>query len=183
MKFLSLDLETTGVDPKTNQILEIGAILFDTEKDTKSCPAFDIRIKHPKHKLNWHERARQMNDQLYEEIYTLNKTAFAPKKAFALFEKWLEDNVHFRVTVCGKNIAGFDIPFLQEAGFPTRKWFDSRVIDPAILFWKPSMDEYLPGSSEMYRRAGINQSVSHRALDDAAQVGRIVWQYAKMLSN
>ena len=46
MKYLSLDIETTGLDPNIHQIIEIGAVLEYSHLPVDELPSFRILIKH-----------------------------------------------------------------------------------------------------------------------------------------
>lgn len=182
MKYLSLDIETTGLVPEKHEILEIGAVLFDTDSEEPTGKEFHVRIIHY-NDFNADPLALTMNSSLLREIYEDNLPSMTYEDAFKSFEEWLAKNAVERISVCGKNVGSFDVPFLKAKGFPTEKWFDCRVLDPSILFWQPQIDKFLPGSQKLYSRAGIKTDVAHRALDDARQVGAIVWNYAQFLKS
>ena len=48
MKFISIDVETSGLDPESNQVLSIGAIIEDSENPLPldKCPKFHAAIRH-----------------------------------------------------------------------------------------------------------------------------------------
>ncbi len=48
MKYISIDVETSGLDPESNQILSIGAIIEDSENPLplEKCPKFHAAIDH-----------------------------------------------------------------------------------------------------------------------------------------
>jgi oligoribonuclease len=48
MKFISIDVETSGLDPELNQVLSIGAIIEDSENPLplEKCPKFHAAIEH-----------------------------------------------------------------------------------------------------------------------------------------
>lgn len=64
MKFCSIDIETTGLDPERNQILSIGAIIEDTTKKLsfEDIPKFNAIILH--HELTGSPRAITMNKDI-----------------------------------------------------------------------------------------------------------------------
>jgi oligoribonuclease len=66
MKYLSIDIETTGLDPVLNQTLSIGAIFEDTEKKLswEEIPKFHIGIV--RRQLVGSPRALNMNAKLIE---------------------------------------------------------------------------------------------------------------------
>jgi DNA polymerase III epsilon subunit-like protein len=48
MKYISIDVETSGLDPESNQVLSIGAVIEDTNNPLpfEECPKFHGAIKH-----------------------------------------------------------------------------------------------------------------------------------------
>jgi hypothetical protein len=80
-----------------------------------------------------------------------------------------------RLVVAGKNVAGFDIPFLKQIKglFPK---FHHRVIDPGMMYFNPCIDEIPPDLKECKKRANLPEVVSHEALDDA-------WDVIQLLRN
>jgi oligoribonuclease len=66
MHYLSIDIETSGLDPAYNQVLSIGAIFEDTEKKLSwdEIPKFHIGII--RHQITGSPRAINMNAKLIE---------------------------------------------------------------------------------------------------------------------
>jgi hypothetical protein len=64
MKYISIDVETTGLDPERNLVLSIGAIIEDTtlKLDYENIPKFNAIILH--HELTGSPRAITMNKEL-----------------------------------------------------------------------------------------------------------------------
>lgn len=76
-----------------------------------------------------------------------------------------------RITIAGKNVAGFDIPFLPAE---IKSLFKHKTIDPATLFADWDADEDMPGLELCKKRAGINTPTAHDAREDALDVIRLV---------
>jgi len=68
MIYISIDVETTGLDPENNQILSIGAIIEDTQKKLpfEEVPKFNVAVLH--HQIMGHPRAITMNKDLIRLI-------------------------------------------------------------------------------------------------------------------
>ena len=51
MKYVSIDIETTGLDPETCQIIQIGAVIEDTENPVpvENLPSFKCLVEHPQY--------------------------------------------------------------------------------------------------------------------------------------
>lgn len=93
---------------------------------------------------------------------------------------WVERAIQFlkthfpdnkRITVAGKNVAGFDIPFLPKE---IKSLFKHKVIDPALFYVNFDMDTELPSLDECKKRAEIFTPVAHDAREDAMDVIRLV---------
>jgi len=68
MKYLSIDIETTGLDRENHKVLSIGAILEDTalKLPFEECPKFHAAILH--HEINGSPYAINLNKELIEYI-------------------------------------------------------------------------------------------------------------------
>lgn len=189
MKFLSIDIETTGLDPQKNQILEFGAIAIDTSYPTVPYIA-DFRAVFVHQELTGNPIALTMNAELISEINTLLKTKDFDYDEFnynkpndiyvrnseefqKYFDEWLESiNFTGRITLAGKNLASFDLKFIEAAGIKIK--YRHRMIDPAILYVDWATDETLPDLQQCLDRAGIVKSVEHTSLADAGDVAELV---------
>lgn len=78
------------------------------------------------------------------------------------------------ITVCGKNAASFDVPFLKEKipSWNERIRIRTRILDPSILFIEKA-DEEPPGLEMCMARARMNGIVTHDALQDAIDTAKI----------
>jgi len=115
----------------------------------------------------------------------LKSTDIAP-----VFVTWLEscefDPYKTAITPAGKNFASFDRGFLKELPGFDRIKIHHRVIDPAMLFFNPTIDKAPPGTEECMRRAGIEGDVKHTAVEDAIAVIKMIrfgFEYRRLLSD
>ena len=118
MKYVSVDIETTGLDPCDCHILEIGAIIEDTKKQCTrdTCPTFHCYVDRDRYEGSLF--ALDMNAGLLHEILELKKD---PPSPMLLREKEIVTEFHsflFKYGIktpifAGKNFAGFDLQFLK----------------------------------------------------------------------
>lgn len=185
MKYISIDIETTGLNPETDQILEFGAVIEDTLQPgvaVEDLPAFRRIIRHDR--LSGTPLALMMNTDIIHSIafYTPKDPQFCTIKELTNeFRKFLrvyfkEDNHHhFEFVVAGKNFSSFDLQFLKRVPEWTRYIQPRRrVLDPAILYFDPIKDEVPPSLEECLRRAGFDGNVRHKAIGDAQDVIRVL---------
>ena len=68
MKYISIDIETTGLDPENNDILSIGAIVEDSNNPLPfdQCPKFHVAII--REQLTGSPFALNLNKELIESI-------------------------------------------------------------------------------------------------------------------
>ena len=176
MPYVSIDLETTGLNYDYCQILEIGAVYDDWTK-----PVAELPVYH-----------RYIQDTVYTgEPFGLALNAAILKRLSGDAEdNWLlasevaEDFVDWlqidcgwgntdnhKITATGKNFGTFDLPFLRKIGrFP----FAHRVLDPAPLYFRPLEDEGLPDTKTCMERAGLDGKVAHTAVEDAIAVVKLI---------
>lgn len=198
MKFISIDIETTGLDPQKNQILEFGAIAIDTSLGNAPYVS-DFNAVFIHKELTGNPIALTMNAELINEINTVLKTKdfdydeinlgidnddmhprFGDSKYVRnseefqkYFDEWLE-SIGFteRLTLAGKNLSSFDLKFIEAAGIKIK--YRHRMIDPAILYVDWEKDETLPDLQQCLDRAGIVKSVEHTSIADAIDVAELV---------
>ncbi len=177
MKYLSIDIETTGLNPLQTDILEIGAIVEDTldPLPREKCPSFHCYIW--KENYNCEPYAAAMNVRIFTKILELRKSRspllITPEEVVPTFSHFLHK--HFGgddITLAGKNLGSFDLRFLEQLpewkSIPNR--FRHRTLDPSVLFVDWTLDEAPPSLTICKDRAHIKGAVTHEALDDAWDV-------------
>lgn len=157
MRYLTIDIETTGLDPATDQILEIGAVMSTGEQ-------FEVRLAYGR--ISGNLVALRMNAQLIADM----DSAIPSNIGIEKFGDWLNEVWgDSRILVAGKNVT-FDLSFLAKAmDLNTHH----RVLDPAMLYIQEK-DSVPPGLYECARRAGIEIGEKHRAMDDARYVVQLL---------
>ncbi|KKM22251.1 hypothetical protein LCGC14_1627240 [marine sediment metagenome] len=182
MKYVSVDIKTTGLDPCSCHILEMGVIIEDTEKqlDRDQCPTFHCYVDREIYGGSLF--ALDMNATVLHEILGMKKNPPSPlllkeERIVAKFLYFLRSNNIHRPIFAGKNFAGFDLQFLKMLpGWEAIK-YRHRTLDPTFALVDWDHDTIPPDTAECKRRAGLPAIVSHRALDDAwdiIQLTRII---------
>lgn len=193
MKFVAIDIETTGLNKELDHVLQIALVVEDTHNPhtpVEDLPTFEALI--------WYDRisgspfALNMNREIVELLATARPgpVDFRDRRVDvyerlneALFTAiaWLDmlyDNGKALVkptkfVAAGKNAAGFDLPFL---GPDFQKHFHHRVIDVGSValganrsgaFWQ---EDRPPGMRELHE----NDEPTHDALEDARDVVRLL---------
>jgi len=177
MPYVSIDIETTGLDPETCQILEIGAVWDDWTRTVDTLPVYHRLVYHKEYRGSAYALA--LNANLLRHLSGQREPWWRdPDQVADDFAAWLKEcgwDGQTALTAAGKNFASFDRQFLKRLPrFEQVVKLRHRTLDPAILFWHPNEDEELPGSKTCYERAGINTNVAHTAVEDAQAVVRLV---------
>lgn len=185
MIYISIDLETTGVKPWLNQILEFGAVIEDTDnpKPLEELTTFHTFIDNEDTELVWNEVAKEMNKEIYRKI-TVKEAGYEYTKPSELGPKFFNFLVEngFKVeegkvviNVAGKNFGTFDNNFLTACDFFTDYIrIHQRVLDPAMLCIDWKSDKRLPNLNTCMERKGIKGEVSHNAVEDALDVIKVL---------
>ena len=189
MKLLSIDIETTGLDPATCSTLEVGCVLFDPQPDLNATPqerkwkTFERLIEHSR--IQGEPYALQLNADILAELAGVEKTHIQIVKAAELgpqVAQWLRlegVNAENKATIVGKNYDSFDRQFLNRV--PGWNEFISplverRTLDVGSLYFNPE-DGKVVNLESCLKKIGIDTSVNHRALDDALQVATAVSRF------
>lgn len=183
MKYISIDTETTGIDPSLDQVLEIGAIIEDTNNPMsfEDLPKFNVILLYDRYQGT--PFAINMNKRIWEILayvppkgttehikYCAEHRIIPASEAAHHFNKWLSEcGMKGRSVIAGKNIAGFDVPFLNNLpNWKENVKFHNRVIDPGSIMIDWKNDDVPPNSEECKRRARLeDDTIAHNALYDA----------------
>ena len=177
MKYVSIDIETTGLNPDEHQMIEFGAIIEDTQNilPREECPTLHLYFDYPKYICTPYAAA--FNADIFKTIIELKKsgnTSFLikPELFTDQFEMFIRR--HFTndlITPAGKNFGSFDLQFLNRMPyFQYHKILHYRTLDPAMFFIDFKNNDRIPSLSECKSLANLNNIVTHRALDDAWDV-------------
>lgn len=180
--YVSIDIETTGLDPESCQIIEFAAVIDNWLDPVDKLPTFQTYVRH--WKIQGEPFALAMNSAILKEIANCKQVEFEPpftteKLLLTQFAKWLRDHGidPLDIQPAGKNFASFDRQFLQKlTGYRSHVKFKHRTIDPAMFYWTPGED--VPNTEECKKRATVHSKrVCHRALDDALDVVDLVREH------
>lgn len=173
--YVSIDLETTGLDEEECQVLEFGAVIDNWHSPLDQLPRFQSDVFPSEGYISGQPYALAMNRDI---LARLSKGSGEPENTLGMrFAEWLkENNVDpLHVTAAGKNFASFDLQFLKRIpGFSDYVRFKHRAIDPAIFYWRPDTDENLPSTQVCLNRAGFPDHVAHTAVEDCLTVIRLI---------
>jgi len=182
MRYISIDLETTGLDIDNCEILEFGAVLDDlkNKQALKSLPRFHCYFVQTIYKGE--PFAMAMHSKIFDRIAAREEgyTYISPLKLGYSFKKFLINNNYemqndkVTINVAGKNFAAFDLQFLNRyTDLNKHVKIRHRIIDPAMLFIENG-DEKLPSLEDCKKRAGLPEEVAHNAIDDAIDVIKLI---------
>ena len=194
MIYVSIDCEMTGLDPETCQLLEIGAIIEDTNniKQIDEIPKFSCIVEHEH--LMGQPMGLHMNSRIIEilaKMEDLNKVERSEYRKLhkiipasmvaSSFQIWLAangiktDTNRVVITVAGKNFAGADKKFLDKVpNWSKHIQIRQRIIDVGGMYTDWKNDEILPNLNKCLERGGLIGEVDHVAVHDAWDVIRAV---------
>lgn len=181
MKYVSLDLETTCIDPKIpKNILMLSMVVEDTEHveiPVEQLPHFTCYFVNHEDVYTGNAYAISMNGWIFDII---SGRGVANYKMYYIdgedFRKDIKDFLFNNLgmgshTIAGKNIAIFDYQFLPDW---LQKCFKKRMIDPGSVFLDFKKDECIKTLDDLKVELGINGDVTHDARKDAMDVIQIL---------
>jgi len=168
--YLSLDLETTDIEPENGKIIEIAAIAFYV-KDGKvhEVGRFDEVIGYEflngsPYALNMAAESGLLKDIIKKHPRIDNRaTQSATTSSWHRFLRDQHDTAGGKLHPVGKNVSGFDIPWLKEHNFKTSEYLSHRCVDIGNLFFDPDIG---PASLDTIAACEGLGEVKHRAMDD-----------------
>lgn len=167
-KVVYIDVETTGLDPDTCQVLEVACLVDDLSQEFNPSK-WSCYVRHPL--IRGEVDALAMHSSWIRET----KNGIDPSIVSNRMCDFLSN--HFRegdLVIGGKNVA-FDVRFLATLpGFTLEgsrlriKYTytcSSRYVDPGMLFWNKGPRPGIPSLAEIAALCGIEYT-AHRAMDD-----------------
>ena len=186
MKYVSIDLEMTGLNPDTCDILEMGAVLDDLENPLplEELPRFHCYFL-PMNEGNTFKGepyALQMHPKIFLRIHRREPpyTYLSPRKMGGSFKNFLlkngyeEERGKVYINAAGKNFANCDLNFLnKQTDLDRHVYIRHTILDPGPMFVEKT-DETIPGLSQCLARAGFEGNVAHTAVEDALDVVKVI---------
>ena len=186
MKYVSIDIETTGLNPETCQILELAAVVDDlrTQKPLDQLPKFQTLVRHPFYQGEPYALA--MHPAIFKKLAAAPPNLDHPsgdgiidvEGVMAKFFNFLTGpggyNPGDTIVPAGKNFAAFDKNFIDKLPDRYRIRFRHRTLDPGMLFIRLGEDLEPPDSKKCMERAGLAGEVAHTALEDALMVVKLL---------
>jgi DNA polymerase III epsilon subunit-like protein len=182
--YVSIDIETTGLDEETCQVLSVGAVIDDWEGPVDELPTFHCYVDHEV--FTGSAFALSMHPKIFRSIALDDKkgpTVMHPDDVASEFDNWLSYHriaTHGKkLVVAGKNFGSFDHQFLKRLpNWKNMIRMKHRFIDPGNLYFDPTIDDGPPDTETCMARANILGEVAHTALEDAVMVVRLVRYWA-----
>ena len=175
MKYVSLDLETTALEPGNGSILSIAMIVVDTEVVTKDTPLKELPSLHlliGDANLFGEAYALNMNSKLIESIV---KEGEGFNGEYVFWED-VEDRIksflieHFDelkgINILGKNV-GFDLEWLHSEFPNMSKWWHYTPLEVGSMVFNPIIHEKNPSLRACLEMFGLVNPHPHCALHDA----------------
>lgn len=181
MRYISIDIETTGLDPGRDQVLSVAMVAEDTftpNIKVEDLPTFSCLVRHERYSGDAYALA--MNAKLLEQLAGKGKAeasaqVFDGRRPNGEPAQWEEEAMAWLrrrpapLIAAGKNVAGFDLKFFHPK---LRSGFHHRVIDPGSVFIDWDKDAPL-GLGDLLKNIK-DGGVSHTAVDDARDVIRVL---------
>lgn len=191
MLYVSVDIETTGTDPQTDQILSIGAIIEDTDKklDFESIPKFHGIIAHKKiigspYALimnydilqiinDWNSEERMIKKDKIAKYY--NVEIGLEKNIMSMFVAFLFKNFNIKdkkIVFAGKNFGSFDLQFIKNSCERHNIKFEElnysyKYLEPGNMYVDFKNDKEIPSLSKCKTRIGMDKNIKHDAISDS----------------
>jgi oligoribonuclease len=186
MRYISLDLETSGPDPLRHQVLELAVVVEDTKRlfPLDELPSFRRLLRHPE--LVGTAGALALNARLLAELAAHKDPApdhCAPTEVLPQLREFLltqgfrpDAKGRVRFVMAGKNVASYDLLFLRELpGWGSLVKSEPATLDPAVFYLNWHKDSRLPSLSICKARAQQQDTeVAHEALADALDVVQLL---------
>ncbi len=198
MKYLSIDIEATGLDEDC-LIIEFAAIAFDSDKrELANQLSYHSFIKCP----SFEELKPSLNQWVIDNNEGLINKACTQGIELEAFKADLENYLNSDlvksyfsspenrdlITLFGKSLNAIDLPFLnRDLGWEfMRKYFSHRQLDLSSMVYGLIDLGHLPiecaSGSELMKYFGFGE-VAHTALEDAVNTAKIYFEILNRFNN
>lgn len=177
MKYISIDIETTGLDPEKNNILEFAAVMdYDSSVTVENLPYIQYYIHHDLLCVS-PSNLKFLGVDYYQK-WMDSKQCHLSYAIGDLLRGFKDLALPERTPIAGMNYPSFDHQFLLKDDTYKAvhsKYFGHRYLSPAMFYLKAD-DETIPGTEELCRRSGVkyNRDEAHDALYDARLVVQLI---------
>lgn len=174
MRYVSIDIETLGLDPDHCDTIEFGAVLDDLVTPIEELPRFHCYLTRPDNRYRGEAYAMGMHSTIIKRIANRDHGfTYTPYDLLdEVFASWLTTQGfgnEEKIVIAGKNFPAFDLNFLKKIGFGNKTKYNHRFLDPGSMFLTHS-DNQPPSLKECLYRSGVEKEVDHTALADAIDV-------------
>lgn len=172
MILVALDLETTGLNPQRDQILQLGMLAFDTETG-ETVGELELLVAHDEYRGDPYALA--MNADILRRIAKAGRGDIVhdrrlDNRVSVTLDLWDMPN---RPKAVGFNVTPFDLAFLKAAGVDV---FHHRAVEVGSLLM-PRMGAIAPVTSAEWMAFHAGADVAHTALADC-RMARDAYAYA-----
>ena len=163
-RYIAFDVETTGLSPMNDKIIEVGAVLFENGEITKRYST----LVNPEVSVPY--SATAVNHITNEMV----KDAPKEKVVYAELVDFLGDALNQQTAICAHN-ASFDMNFLSETLM--RLGYDGKIhyVDTLSLSRNLIKDLHNYKQDTVALYFDLTNDQSHRAVSDAEICGKILW--------
>ena len=168
-RFISFDVETTGLSPTNDRIIEVGAVLFENGEASKQYGSL----------INIHASIPASATAVNHITNDMIISAPDEKTVFSALVSFFGDAINEKTIICAHN-ATFDMSFLCESlmrmGYTgSIQFVDTLSLSRELLSGLPNYKQDTVAS-----HYNIINSQSHRAVSDAEVCGRILNELIKL---
>lgn len=164
-RYIAIDVETTGLDPDQDRIIEIGAVLFENGTPISEFQSLVRTGKAIPEKVS-------VLTGITDEMLS---GAPVPEEVIPQFAAFLGDALTGDTLICG-HVTAFDLSFLCHALNEQGISADFRFVDTReVALSIPELTSHSLAAVVEY--FGLQNENAHRAKDDAMASGKVLWKY------
>jgi len=133
-RYVSIDIETTGLDPDKHQILEFAAVAWSDDRPVAELPEFSSIVR-PEGDIVGCPYALDMNRLLISALKDpkVGKTLRVVMREFRTWLKTFGVSSDNKIHIIGQNFASFDLNFLNKSILWPTELISHRILDVSTI--------------------------------------------------